>query len=405
MLTPRELRLLHPRKRLKAFSPSSPLEILRAEQEEDEGEASQSYGPGSNSSKKPKEVSATYLWSGLVRVDVMSGPASCLLVFYGPKTMRVYGLPLLQEGQEVEIDLAEDSQADGGDSGSGSDADDEQPSTTSSSSSTEHGGSSSRTGVLFCTESVAARGGLVPHSLVVKSPIPTSSCLADIAVSGLPGWIGVYAPFTKQDIVLRVWVPRGVEVFLRPALPCPPPPKPVGSEEPEELLDIGQVLGQAEQDQEWEAHREGLGLDRKLSVQDEDILKMLMFGDESAGLQGIVDLDEEEEEQEWEQEEEQQQQLRAEQLVGRVPAQRAGYLQRGSSSSSRLSRVQHGRGTADDHDTVDAGAAAGGGSSDGEGWIVVPTSPKELGLPAVQGEDIGERSARQRRMRRGPAAD
>jgi hypothetical protein len=299
MLTPGELRLLHPRKRLAAFTPPTPLDILREQEEEDDdGQTARKIGSTSSSSSKPKSVTATYIWSGLVRVDVLSGPPSCSLAFYGPRSMRVYALPLLEEGQEVDFEVDDEEEEE--DAFLQELLEEQQGEVTSSSSSSKKGKGSS---VLFCKESVQARGGLVPHSVVVKSPIPTAACLADVAVSGLPGWVGVYAPFTKQDIVLRVWVPRGVEVFLRPPLPCPPPPKPQGSEEPEELLEVGQTLAAAEADQEWEAYKSGLGL-KPLSGEDEEVVRLLLFGSEAAGLQGIVDAEEDG----WEDEDEVEQQ-------------------------------------------------------------------------------------------------
>jgi hypothetical protein len=204
----------------------------------------------SSSSKKPKQVSASYLWSGLARVDVLSGPLSTSLVFYGPKALRVAALPLLAEGQEVDLEWNDDDD--------GTDSDDEH--TTSSSSSSGGGGSGSSRRVLLCKESVAARGGLVPTTLRVPVPsIPSSACLADVAISGLPGWVSVFAPFAKQGLELRVWVPRGVEVFLRPPVPCPPPRKALGREgcgEGEgvgeaDLVDIGAALDGDDDDVDW----------------------------------------------------------------------------------------------------------------------------------------------------------
>lgn len=40
---------------------------------------------------------ATYLWGGLVRIDVLAAPESCSLTFYTPGSMLVTALPL-QEG-------------------------------------------------------------------------------------------------------------------------------------------------------------------------------------------------------------------------------------------------------------------------------------------------------------------
>ena len=253
MLAPDELKLLHPRRRLAPFRPPTPLDILtEGEGEEEEGQdAAENWkdrAPASNSKPKPQQVSASYLWSGLVRIDVLSGPPSTSLVFYGPKSMRVAGLPLLAEGQEVEIDFEEDLEE-------GFDADED-----GSSSGSNGGSSGSRQRVLHCKESVAARGGLVPHVVRVPVPqIPSSQCLADVAVSGLPGWVALYAPFAKRPIDLRVWVPRGVEVFLRPPMPCPAPAKPSSGKEGEvgedDLVDIGAALDMSEADVDWELHR------------------------------------------------------------------------------------------------------------------------------------------------------
>lgn len=42
-----------------------------------------------------RAVRGTYMWSDLVRVDVLSGPPSTALVFYGPPATRVVGLPYI----------------------------------------------------------------------------------------------------------------------------------------------------------------------------------------------------------------------------------------------------------------------------------------------------------------------
>lgn len=282
-----------------------------------------------------------------MRVDVLSGPPSCSLAFYGPRSMRVYALPLLAEGQEVDFEDGEEDQDEAQDEFLQELLEEQQaedPSSSSSSSNKASRGS----GVLFCKESVQARGGLVPHSFVVKSPIPTAACLADVAVSGLPGWVGVYAPYSKQDIVLRVWVPRGVEVFLRPPLPCPPPPKPQGSEEPEELVEVGQTLAAAEADQEWEAYKSGLGL-KPLSGEDEEVVRLLLFGSEAAGLQGIVDAEEEEgedEQQDGADGYEDGDDDDAEEVLLAPPVARAEDVLGGSSSSSLQARRRRTAGTA-----------------------------------------------------------
>ncbi len=48
-----------------------------------------------------------------------------------------------------------------------------------------------------------------------------SGSLADIAISGLPGWISVLSPGVRGEIQLRIWAPVGVEVFVRPPMPVP----------------------------------------------------------------------------------------------------------------------------------------------------------------------------------------
>lgn len=42
----------------------------------------------------PQAASGTYLWGDLVRVDVVAAPSSTWLAFYGPATMRVAAQPL-----------------------------------------------------------------------------------------------------------------------------------------------------------------------------------------------------------------------------------------------------------------------------------------------------------------------
>ena len=73
------------------------------------------------------------------------------------------------------------------------------------SSSSSSSSSSSNSKVLVCTDSVAARGGLQPTDLLVKAASAaagggSSTALADIAVSGLPGWVAVWAPKANRDV-------------------------------------------------------------------------------------------------------------------------------------------------------------------------------------------------------------
>jgi hypothetical protein len=43
--------------------------------------------------------------------------------------------------------------------------------------------------------------------------------VADIAISGLPGWLTVSVPNGRGSVHLAVWAPAGVEVFTRPPMP------------------------------------------------------------------------------------------------------------------------------------------------------------------------------------------
>lgn len=209
MLSPDEVKLLLPRKRLSPFIAPSPASISSPDGDEagdDEasflGRASEPEGLAPKAGRPPrKPVAASYIWTDLVRIDVVSAPPSTEVVFQGPNTMRVYGLPLLESEDAVSIDP---------------NADDEQGDASSSSSSRK------KIKYLSCAESVQSRGGQVPHSVIIKSQ-GNRMPLADIAVSGVPGWVTLYAPFAKTDLRIRVWVPRGVEVFVRPPLPCASP--------------------------------------------------------------------------------------------------------------------------------------------------------------------------------------
>lgn len=91
MLSPAELKLLHPRKRLSAFRPPAPSQL-----QPDDGDADSSGGNSSGSGSRSKVASATYFWSGLVRLDVLAAPTTTSLAFYGPKSMVVSSLPLLK---------------------------------------------------------------------------------------------------------------------------------------------------------------------------------------------------------------------------------------------------------------------------------------------------------------------
>ena len=43
--------------------------------------------------------------------------------------------------------------------------------------------------------------------------------VADISVSGLPGWVSVETEQSQGRLVLRVWAPKGIGAYVRPPLP------------------------------------------------------------------------------------------------------------------------------------------------------------------------------------------
>jgi hypothetical protein len=294
MLTPDELKALHPRRRLKAHRPPPPAELAggdKGDENEEERGGAHWMGPGAGAAAARRgggggagggdDVAASYLWSGLVRVDVLSGPPSTALAFYGPPALRCAGLPLLQEGETVEVDFAgagSDGEEEGGGGGSGKGS----------------GGGS----VLDASTSVAARGGLVPHDLTLRPPPgarPGAGAgafgrgpLADVAVSGLPGWVSVSAPRGRAPLRLRVWAPRGVEVFLRPPLPSGPrdETRDGGDDEGDDGVgiggvggdELGKLLGLDEEDADWADVRGGLDL-KSLGLEgEEDAVRQLLFG-------------------------------------------------------------------------------------------------------------------------------
>ena len=197
MLSPDELKQLHPRKRLAAFVPPTPREMLEEaeppvakavpEQVAADGDAvsvkaiaRERWLKKSGGGATP--VSATYVWGGLVRIDVVAAPSSTALAFMGSGNMRVYSMPLLKADQQFVL-AGEEDEEEGEEAASGAGR--------GAASASSSGG---RGGELVCSASVAARGGLVPHDLLIKPMTEgggvgvggRSGALADIAISG--GW-------------------------------------------------------------------------------------------------------------------------------------------------------------------------------------------------------------------------
>ena len=216
MLTPEDLKALHPKKRLSPYlsvlsedaaglgtrartNASAPAAFV------ENGEHVDSIEWGGRTrlqGTRPKR----YKWGALLHIDVLSGPPGTQLTFYGPPPLRVV------------VDNL--------------DADDlEEP------DSTTH--LADDTPSLLGASAVAQRGGLwLARELSLPTTITdTDKTVADIAVSGLPGWVAVsispdgfgrhysskqeFQDVTQQDIRLRLWAPKGIEVYVRPPLPTP----------------------------------------------------------------------------------------------------------------------------------------------------------------------------------------
>ncbi|KAK3239253.1 hypothetical protein CYMTET_50804 [Cymbomonas tetramitiformis] len=129
---------------------------------------------------------ASYQWGAVMRVDVMEAPQNFRLAFIGPQSARVHtfpgppsddALPLPEVGTEGALGAA----------------------------------------------TVAERGGLeVAREITLEATGAANVPLADIVLSGLGGWVTVFATQDRSEasvVRLRVWAPRGLEVFLRPPMP------------------------------------------------------------------------------------------------------------------------------------------------------------------------------------------
>lgn len=57
----------------------------------------------------------------------------------------------------------------------------------------------------------------VSLQVIKVSAVP--GAVSDIAISGLPAWITLLSPGKSGNVHVKVWVPKGVEVFVRPAIP------------------------------------------------------------------------------------------------------------------------------------------------------------------------------------------
>ncbi|KAL4421002.1 hypothetical protein ABPG77_008839 [Micractinium sp. CCAP 211/92] len=218
LLTPQENKQLHPRRKIRPYVPPSPSELLEATT------AACSMPGGAGGAAGPADAPpaggtcnvATYFWGGLVKLQVLGCPPDTELVFYGPQALLVEAA--------VEPAAAPEPASDGCEGPdfacSSSDGEDEAGGAAAAGGLSEepHG---------FGAASVMRRGGLRPAKELRLKCVGGDGArrpVADVAVSGIPGWIAVYASGSRADSVhVRVWTPPGVEVFSRPPLPVPCP--------------------------------------------------------------------------------------------------------------------------------------------------------------------------------------
>jgi hypothetical protein len=125
---------------------------------------------------------------------VIDCPQETTLSFYGPQILRVEEKPY--KTQEI-FDVGKEKTAD----------------------------AASETG--FGANSVAARGGLrVVKKSSIKIPFAHGSKIpvADIAISGIPGWVNISSASSKpsQSIRIIIEAPVGIEAFVRPPIPLMP---------------------------------------------------------------------------------------------------------------------------------------------------------------------------------------
>ena len=91
LLRPDELKLIHPRRRLRPYVAASPYEI--AERNDVYDAESDELVP-----------CCTYVWGALLRIDVFEAPADVRFVFFGTGVMQVYACTLLGADDILALD-------------------------------------------------------------------------------------------------------------------------------------------------------------------------------------------------------------------------------------------------------------------------------------------------------------
>jgi nitric-oxide synthase, plant len=223
MLTPEENKVLTPRKKIKAYVAPSYNDVIATsinDDDDDDEDDNEEEKEKVDTKRTSTSTVAVYKWGGIARIEVEVVSSSrnlayndykdneeqgvdVQLAFYGPPSLKVDSFT---EGNEEERE-EDDS-------------------------------------LTFGENSVVARGGLKLARKIdidVYKQVRSSSgggsdgAVMDIAVSGLPGWVGVYMKKEggrrggggggreEKWVKIQVWAPVGVEVFQRPPLPVPSP--------------------------------------------------------------------------------------------------------------------------------------------------------------------------------------
>lgn len=177
----------------------------------------------------------TLWWAGCVRLAVHAPGAKALaLTFYGPRTLHVAeddapagaggsGAPAAEQHPRgpgwAPVCQSSASVVDGQSSASA--ATDRNPNPSPGSGPPDPPAGPKRwfragAGVW------AARHPPAHKSFSKALPLLRAMVVADVGVSGLPGWISV-AGKGAGVVTLDVWTPRGVEAWCRPPLPLPVP--------------------------------------------------------------------------------------------------------------------------------------------------------------------------------------
>ena len=219
MLTPEENKVLTPRKKIKAYVAPSYNDVITRSMDDGGGGDDEEGKKKVNTKRTSTSTVVVYKWGGIARIEVEVVSASrnlaynddndddeqgidVQLAFYGPPSLKVDSFT---EGNEEERE-----------------GDDSSP---------------------FGKDSVVARGGLklarkievdVYKQVRYSSDCGSYGAVMDIALSGLPGWVGVYVKKEggrrgggggreEKWVKIQVCAPVGVEVFQRPPLPVPSP--------------------------------------------------------------------------------------------------------------------------------------------------------------------------------------